>query len=199
MIRWLDPEPDPVAWLGAALELYQPTGTLDDLVPAVRPKFDALIAQAKAFGFTIKVRSVGRTCAAQQEQVDLGYSQADFCRSMHVIGHAADFDIVPNTCASYTKLGEWWEKQGGVWGGRWKQFGACGDAGHFHFGFNGAQAVPTSVCPSGVTYDKCLEVRRDYLQKAFASTGKSERGYNLLGIGTIVLAGAVIAYAAWRR
>ncbi len=199
MIRWLEGPARPVRWLDAVVELYQPTGTFDDLVPEVRPKFNELMAQAKALGLSPKVRSVGRTCAEQQGQVDLGYSQADFCRSMHVLGHAADIDIVPNTCANYTKLGEWWESQGGVWGGRWKQFGACGDAGHFHYGFNHAQAVPTSVCPSGVTHDQCVKIREDYLKKAFASTGSGERGYNLLGIGTIVLAGAVIAYTAFKR
>lgn len=188
-----------VQWLGA-IELYQPTGTLDDIVPEVRPKFEALIAQAKALGFTPKVRSAGRTCAAQQEQVDLGYSQADFCRSMHVIGHAADIDLVPNNCTSYTKLGEWWEAQGGVWGGRWKQFGACGDAGHFHYGFNKAQAVPTSICPSGVTEAKCREVREDYLRKAFAKqvTGAGGSRMGILSGLLIIGTGVAFVWAATR-
>jgi hypothetical protein len=194
-VQWVTNRPR-VRWLGA-IELFQPTGTLDDVVPEVRPKFDALIAYAKTQGMTIKVRSVGRTCAAQQEQVDLGYSQADFCRSMHVIGHAVDFDVIPNTCSSYTKLGEWWESQGGVWGGRWKQFGACGDAGHFHYGFNKAQAVPTSICPAGVTEAQCRKVREDYLTKAFGQpplgTGGSRMG--ILNGLLIVGAAAAILYA----
>jgi len=191
-----------VQWLGAAtVELFQPTKTLDDLVPAVRPKVEALIAYATAHGWSPKIRSVGRTCSAQQEQVDLGYSQADFCRSMHTLGHAIDLDLIPNTCETHTKLGEWWESQGGVWGGRWKQFGACGDMGHYHFGFNGAQAVPTSVCPSGVTYEQCVKVRQEYLEKAFAGAGATGPGGSGMGILSglaIVAVGVGIVWATVR-
>jgi GNAT superfamily N-acetyltransferase len=186
-----------VEWLGVVVELYQPTKTLDDVVPEVRPKFEALIAQAKALGLSPKIRSAGRTCSAQQEQFDLGYSKADFCRSMHVLGHAVDLDLVPPTCDSYTKLGEWWESQGGVWGGRWKQFGPCGDQGHFHYGFNGAGAVPTSVCPSGVTYAECVKIRQDYLTKAFGQSTLGPGG-SRMGIFSgllIVGAAAAILYA----
>lgn len=185
-----------VHWLGA-VEAFAPSKTLDDIVPEVRPKFAALIAQATAFGMQPSIRSAGRTCAQQAEQVKLGYSSAELCRSMHVIGHAIDLDLSPSTCTTYTKLGEWWEQQGGVWGGRWKQFGPCGDAGHFHIGFNKAQAVPTAVCPSGVAESECRKVREEYLSKAF--------GQSLLGAGgsrmgilnglLIVGAAAAILYA----
>jgi len=189
-----------VQWLGAAngrlgaIELYQPTTTLEDVVPEVRPKFEALMAYAKSLGMTIKVRSAGRTCAKQQEYYDLGekVTQANLCRSMHVFGHAVDFDVVPNTCLSYTKLGEWWEKQGGVWGGRWKQFGACGDMGHFHIGMNGAQAVPTSLCPANVTETECQKIRQDYLIKAFAQAAPTASVSSRMGL----LSGLLIAGAA---
>lgn len=176
-----------IEWLGAVAEAHQPTGTLADLVPSVRPAFDALINQANLWGMQPKVRSVGRTCAQQQEQVQLGYSHADLCRGMHVMGHAADLDLSPNACATYTKLGQWWESQGGVWGGRWTQFGPCGDAGHFHLGFGGAQAVPTSVCPSGVSLAQCQQIRQQYLDTAFASGAPVTRMSGLV-IGSLIIA-----------
>jgi hypothetical protein len=176
-----------IEWLAESVETYQPTGTLDDLVPSVRPKFDALVAQAMAWGMQPHTRSVGRTCVQQQEQAKLGYSHADLCRGMHVLGHAVDLDLSPNACATYTKLGQWWESQGGVWGGRWTQFGACGDAGHFHYGFNGAQAVPTSVCPSGVSLEQCKKIREQYLDAAFTSGAPIARTSGLL-IGSLIIA-----------
>lgn len=180
MIEWLTAE---------TVEMYQPTGTVEDLVPAVRPQFDALLAQASAWGMKPHVRSAGRTCAQQAEQVKLGYSHADLCRGMHVMGHAIDLDLSPNTCATYTKLGQWWESQGGVWGGRWTQFGECGDAGHFHYGFGGAGAVPTSVCPSDVSLSQCAQIREDYLDAAFAEGQHSSR-WGLVA-GAIIIGAAV--------
>lgn len=184
-------------WLAETVETYLPTGTLDDLVPSVRPEFDALVAQATAWGMQPHVRSVGRTCAEQAEQYKLGYSHADLCRGMHVLGHAADIDLSPNTCATYAKLGAWWESRGGVWGGRWTQFGACGDAGHFHYGFGGAQAVPVSVCPSGVSLAECARVREDYLDAANAGTGVS-RGGGLLAGALIIAVGVGLVWAVMR-
>lgn len=202
-VQWVKRAPARVQWLGAgsgrlgAVELFQPTKTLDDLVPEVRPKVEALIAYATAHGWSPKIRSVGRTCSGQQEQYDLGYSKADFCRSMHTLGHAIDLDLIPNTCETHTKLGEWWESQGGVWGGRWKQFGACGDMGHYHIGFDKAQAVPTSVCPSGVTYDQCVKVREDYLTKAFAGGVATGAGGSRMGLLSGLLIAGVGAAFVW--
>lgn len=198
MIRWL--EPPPLRWLGAAGE--HASGTLEDVVPEVRPKFDALLARATSLGMQPKVRSAGRTCAEQQEQVKLGYSHADLCRSMHVLGHAVDLDLQPNACATYTALGQWWESQGGVWGGRWKQFGACGDAGHFQYGFSGAGAVPTSICPSGVSLSDCEQIRSSYLDAAFGSSLSSVSGkkaYNVLAFATLALVGVVAVIELGRR
>lgn len=180
----------------AALEPYA-TGTLDDLVPEVRVQVDALIAEATKRGFKPKVRSVGRTCEQQDEQKKLGYSQAGLCRSMHVLGHAVDLDLSPNACSTYTALGQWWEARGGVWGGRWTQFGACGDAGHFHWGFDKAQAVPTKLCPADVTLAECRALREDYISKAKASARGSsgEKSYNVLAVGTFAVVGVLAAVA----
>lgn len=165
-----------VRWLGAVADPYV-TKSLKDIVPTVRHYFDQLIAQAKAMGMEPEIRSAGRTCEEQAEQKKLGYSQADYCRSMHVFGHAVDLNLKPATCATYTKLGEWWESIGGVWGGRWKQFGPCGDMGHFHYGFDGAQAVPTSACPSEVTLAQCRDLREKYYK---------DQDLDLSGVGPYV-------------
>lgn len=186
-----------LTWLSDTVEMYQPTGTLDDLVPSVRPHFDALVAQATVWGMKPHVRSVGRTCAEQQEQVKLGYSHADLCRSMHVLGHAVDLDLTPNTCATYTKLGQWWEGQGGVWGGRFPGFGDCGDSGHFQYGFAKAGAVPTSVCPSGVTLAECAKIREQYLDAANAAAPSSNRRGLFTGLA-IAAVGVAFVWATMR-
>lgn len=189
-------------WLSETVETYLPTGTLDDLVPSVRPKFDQLIEQASAWGMHPHIRSVGRTCAQQAENVKAGASHADLCRGMHVLGHAVDLDLSPNTCATYTKLGEWWEARGGVWGGRWTNFGPCGDQGHFHYGFQGAQAVPESVCPSGVTLAQCAQIREKYLDEAFVTESSYQGGLSRssgLVAGVIIVAvGAAFVWATMR-
>lgn len=197
MLRWL--EPPPVRWLGAspAAERFQPTKSLADVVSSARPQFEALLQKARDLGFNPVIRSAGRTCSQQQEQFNLGFSKADLCRGMHVMGHAVDLDLTPNVCASYTALGQWWEAQGGVWGGRWTSFGACGDAGHYQYGFGGAGAVPTSACPSGVSLAECSKIREEYLSKNLGG-GASERGYNVLAIATVAFVG-VVAAVAWAR
>lgn len=188
--------PSRVRWLGAVSTEPAPTKTLADVVPQVRPQFEALLAHATSLGMKPVIRSAGRTCEQQAEQVKLGFSSADLCRSMHVLGHAVDLDLSPNTCESHTKLALWWEARGGVWGGRWKQFGACGDMGHYHFGFGGAGAVPTSVCPSSVTLVECKKIRSDYLLAASSAGPGVSSGTGLLAAVGIVAAGAAFLWAA---
>lgn len=184
-----------ITWLGAVTpEAFAPTKSLADVVPSVRPKFEALIAYATSLGLKPSIRSAGRTCAQQNEQKEAGYSQASMCRSMHVLGHAIDLDVSPSTCANYTKLGEWWEKQGGVWGGRWTNFGPCGDSGHFHYGFDGAGAVPSSVCPDGLSLGQCQTLRSDYLTKAM-NAPTSAKGGGLLTGALIILVGVGFVWA----
>lgn len=142
----------------------QPTGTIADIVPEARPKFAQLLERASSWGLKPKISSVGRTCAQQAALYQQGSqtTQANLCRSWHVLGRAMDVRLSPDTCSSYTKLGEYWESIGGTWGGRWKQFGACGDAGHFQFASSGA--VPLDVCPSGCSLSQCEAIRVAYLQ-----------------------------------
>lgn len=189
----------PLQWTGAVTtHTYLPTKSLEDVVPLVRPQFEALLAHAASLGLKPKIRSAGRTCEEQAEQVKLGFSSADLCRSMHVLGHAVDLDLTPNDCATHTKLGTWWEGRGGVWGGRWTgaKFGPCGDMGHYHFGFGGAGAVPTATCPADVTLAECRKIRSDYLLAASSAGPGVSSGGGLLAAVGIVAAGAAFLWAA---
>lgn len=191
--------PARVAWTGAVVTTtYLPTKSLHDVVPQVRPQFEALLAHAASLGLKPVIRSAGRTCEEQAEQVKLGFSSADLCRSMHVLGHAVDLDLTPNTCESHTKLGTWWEARGGVWGGRWTgaKFGPCGDMGHYHHGFGGAGAVPTSACPSGVSLAECQKLREAYLDAAHAAGPGVSSGTGLLGAVAIVGAAVGLLWLA---
>lgn len=114
----------------------------------------------QAHGLTLVVRSGRRTCREQNELYGIGrtynldspvVTHAQGCRSWHVLGRAVDADPVDvvtgeprQACADYTRAGEIWEHLGGEWGGRWTQFGPCGDAGHFQWrgGLTMDQACP---------------------------------------------------------
>ena len=92
--------------------MLEPTGTLSDIVPTVRPAFQQLLGKAAALGMRPHIRSAGRTCADQDVQLRAGASHASGCRSWHTMGRAVDLDLSPNTYASYELLGQWWEEQG---------------------------------------------------------------------------------------
>jgi len=108
----------------------------------------------------LSVRSGRRSCQEQNELYGIGrtynlssapVTYARGCNSWHVCGRAVDLDVLdPNTgrptteCTPYTRLGLLWEQMGGVWGGRWQQFGPCGDAGHFEWHPN---LSLSDVCP----------------------------------------------------
>lgn len=111
-------------------------------------------------GLLLRVRSARRTCREQTDLYSIGRSYnlaaspvtyADGCRSWHVSGRAVDLDVLDpvtqrpiNSCVPYQQLGAIWEASGGVWGGRWKSFGPCGDQGHFewHPGLTMDQVCP---------------------------------------------------------
>jgi len=168
------------------------TGTLQDIVPEARPHFERLIADAQKMGISLKVRSAGRTCADQQALKALGpgVTGAGMCRSLHTVGRAVDFDAWPNDCATYTRLGQLWESWGGTWGGRWSQFGGCGDAGHFHF-MPGHQSTPVELCPSDVTLADCERLRSAYLDDQFGG------GFSWPKLLGVTAAAAGVAGAIW--
>lgn len=176
---------------------FVPTKTLQDIVPEVRPRFEELLAHATALGLQPKIREAGRTCATQAQYMTQGVTYAALCRSAHIIGHAIDLDIYPSNCPTYTKLGEWWEAQGGTWGGRWTQFGACGDMGHYHWLPGQAGAVSEAICPKGVSLEQCEQIREDYLTAAFnKKLGGKDRSW-LWGLGLGVVGFGAVLY--WRK
>ena len=155
----------------AVTTAFVPTGTLADIVPAARPKFEQLLAQATAWGMQPRIRGAGRTCA-MQEAISAGATRAGMCRSVHVIHRALDIDLSPGGCETYTKLGQFWESIGGTWGGRWTSIWPdCGDRGHFHYLPPHQQAVPTSICPKGLTLEQCEAAREAYLRQQFGVSG----------------------------
>lgn len=167
--------------------MFEPTSTLDDVVPEAREPFEKLLELAASLGLGAKIRRVGRTCADQAKLSALGpgVTQAALCRSWHVLGRAVDLTLAPNTCASYQALGELWEGMGGIWGGRWKQFGECGDAGHYEWA--DTAAVPEAVCPSGISVAECEEIRQSYLAQAFSPSAGSSLLPALALFGGVVL------------
>lgn len=176
--------------------MFEPTHTIEDIVPDARGAFDELLSAAQQMGFSPSIgkNSAGRTCATQQALKGQGptVTGAGMCRSFHVLGRALDIDISPSTCANYSKLGELWESWGGTWGGRWTQFGSCGDARHFQWSY-GIQTVPDTVCPPDVTLEECEAIRADYLAESFGSSAMSRAGLGIM-LGGLVVAG----YLVWR-
>lgn len=168
--------------------MFEPTGTLSDLVPEAREKVEELLGIATALGLKPRLRGAGRTCAYQASLAaqGSGVTHANLCRSWHVLGRAVDLDLSPNTCESYTTLGLAWERMGGIWGGRFPGFGECGDAGHYQWASTGA--VPVQVCGEGLTLDQCEAVRIAYLSAAFGRRA---------AFGASLLVAGVAAAAAW--
>ena len=101
---------------------FEPTHSIDDIVPDARRAFEDLLLAAEQMGLKPSVgkNGAGRTCATQQmlKAQGPGTTGAGMCKSFHVIGRALDIDISPCTCAHYAKLGHLWEDGGGAWGGR---------------------------------------------------------------------------------
>lgn len=178
--------------------MFEPTHSIEDIVPEARPAFETLLKTAHSLGLSPSVgkHGAGRTCATQQmlKGMGPGVTGAGMCRSFHVIGRALDIDLYPSTCANYTKLGEFWESMGGTWGGRWTQFGACGDARHFQWS-GGHGSVPESICPSDVSLKECEELRRAYLESEWVADDPvlAKLGVGLFATGTVAL-----AYILWR-
>lgn len=174
-----------------------------NMLPAVqwetRQKFQAL---AKAFekqtGLRLRVRSGRRTCQEQADLYGIGrtynlasapVTYARGCQSWHVLARAIDADpvradgSVVGDCKTYTLAGQLWEQLGGVWGGRWTQFGACGDAGHFEWH---PDVTLAELCPEPAA---CAAV----------SSAIVTRSPFAWGWATVAFAGVVIGARYWAR
>lgn len=188
----------------------KPTGGLRDIVPPVRQQLEALLAQAEAWGMEPRVLSAGRTCAEQRALHDSGrgVTQADLCRSAHVMGHAVDLRLTPNTFATYERLGQWWESHGGTWGGRWRSFGPQGDRAHYHYLPQQAAAVSQELCPPGLSVEECESLRRRYIEDANRADAEGEEfqappqvssASGMGGLLPLLLVGAGAVWWARRR
>lgn len=93
------------------------------LIPALRPFANRLLAEASRRGFLVQITSVRRTTGVQAQLYRnyingrSKYPAAPPGHSAHEQGRA--FDIV-GTPAQLRALGSLWESWGGTWGGRFK-------------------------------------------------------------------------------
>jgi hypothetical protein len=170
--------------------VFRPTDTLDDIIPEVRPQFEELFERARGMGLEawIGPAGAGRTCG-QQNSLSPQATGASGCQSWHVLGRAVDLQLKPWSYAAYLELGEWWEAQGGFWGGRWLQFGPMGDSAHFHWPEEGHPPGSPSGCPAG-GQSACEAYRDAYLAQA-SEYSATPSPWLAVGAGLAVAAGVV--------
>lgn len=147
--------------------------TLAYLVPDARAAFERLIAEATRRGYHPTIVSAVRTCC---EERNLASAKGKGTRSWHIFGRAVDIELhlgapADDPAKFYRELGEWWESQGGTWGGRWTTSwptapgvpGASGDVMHFQYTPPPLRDVPPQeLWPTGAD---CATV--DALQTAY--------------------------------
>ena len=117
--------------------------TLAFLVPDARAAFQRLLDYANAQGWHPTIVSAVRTCC---EEKNLASAKGKGTRSWHIFGRAVDIELhigapADDPAKYYRALAEWWEPQGGTWGGRWTASwpvapgvpGASGDVMHFQW------------------------------------------------------------------
>lgn len=168
---------------------------------------ERFVELARAFerqtGLDLRVRSGLRSCADQRQLYGIGrtynlgsppVTYADGCRSWHVTGRAIDADPIDKSgnsaaaCHVYTQAGELWERLGGKWGGRFKGFGPCGDAGHFEW--HPGLAIE-DVCPSPAACETTV--------RAIATTAPSswwQWGLGVVVVGLGAMAGTRLMRSA---
>lgn len=146
--------------------------TLGHLVPDARQAFEALITEATARDFLPSIVSAVRNCS---EQGQLALTKAK--RSWHVFGRAVDIELhkgapKDDPAKFYRELGEWWEQQGGTWGGRWTELypvapgvpGAAGDVLHFQWTPPPlTTGVPDALWPKGASCEVVQALADAYL------------------------------------
>jgi hypothetical protein len=108
------------------------------LTADTRSRVTELLSVAASEGSRVSITSSLRSCAEQQALHDKGITPVSGCRSWHVHGRAVDLYAGSWEPAAYARLGEAWEKMGGIWGGRW------GD--HVHFEWHPGMAID-ELCP----------------------------------------------------
>lgn len=131
---------------------------LSTLTEDTQEAFEDLQSFAARVGLPFEVRSTRRTCDEQRYLYQKGrtspgpiVTNADGCKSWHVLGRAIDISIPGADRAAYAELGKRWEEMGGGWGGR---FTGLDDPGHFewHPGWKIEEA-----CPIGVSCEQAVK------------------------------------------
>lgn len=94
-----------------------------------------LILQAYAMGYEI---TLGEAYRSPEEALRLSKSKKGIKNSLHTQKLAIDLNLFKNgvylsSTESHRPLGEWWESQGGTWGGRFD------DGNHYSFEHNGVK------------------------------------------------------------
>lgn len=92
-----------------------------------------LIQQAEFMGYDVTLGEAQRSPEQAKWNAEHGKG---ISHSLHIVRLAIDLLLYKdgvwlNKTEDYTKLGEWWESQGGTWGGRF------GDGNHFSLEHNG--------------------------------------------------------------
>jgi len=148
--------------------------TLAAVVPDARAMFEKLLAEAASRGFHPSIISAARNC----QESPPGPIPAE--RSWHTYGRALDMQLLGEKGsavdpAPYFAMGEWWEAQGGVWGGRWtEQYpngtpcnpGIPGDLCHYQWTPSDMSGRVTRSIYEGKT---CEEARSAYYAAAWGS------------------------------
>ncbi len=92
-----------------------------------------LIREAITQGFQITLGEALRSPAqaALNQKTGAGIAHSLHCDSLAIDLHLFKQGAYLDDTAAYTSLGEWWEQQGGTWGGRF------GDGNHFSLSYQG--------------------------------------------------------------
>lgn len=145
---------------------------------------ERLLKYAKSEGYEARVTSGRRSCAEQNALYASGrtvggriVTGAPGCRSWHTWGRAVDLYIPGWPQEAYAKLGAFWQRLGGRWGGDF------GDPGHFEW-HPGVDI--NDMCPRGANCD--LAVRG----------GIPLTSTQAFFTATLSAAAVVGAYYAWR-
>lgn len=148
--------------------------TLAGVLPDARVMFEKLIREAASRGFHPSIISAARNC----QESPPGPIPAE--RSWHSYGRALDMQLLGEggsalDPAPYLAMGEWWEGEGGVWGGRWtEQYpkgtpcnpGIPGDLCHYQWTPADMSGRVTKSIYDGRT---CEEARSAYYAAAWGS------------------------------
>jgi hypothetical protein len=168
-----------------ALTAEERLHTLAATHPDARPMFQELMDYATAQGWHPYISSARRTCREQQ-----GCALSKAKRSWHPLGRAIDVELQieapdDDPAKYYRELGEWWESQGGTWGGRWTDLypiapgvpGASGDVMHYQWTpAPMTERVPDALWPDGASCEELDRLAANYVRGRGTTTPPKSAG-----------------------